>query len=122
VKDEAERLDPAIETALYRVAQEALTNIAKHANASEIQIVLRRMHGLVRLSITDDGQGFEPDGPTLKANQTGMGLLGMQERVKALDGAIRIRSAPGEGTTIIVEIPLTRTHTLDEEESGSAAS
>lgn len=122
VQDEARRLDTATETALYRVVQEALTNVAKHARARHIQITLRHADGPVRLRITDDGQGFEPDGLVLNTGLTGMGLLGMQERVKALGGTISIQSTPGEGTTITVEIPLVQTDAVDGDESGSVAS
>ncbi len=95
-----ERLPPDVETALYRIVQEALTNIVKHAQASAISIVLTRKVGAVTALIEDDGRGFSRDGGE------GLGLLGMGERLALLGGRLRIESRPGAGTTIVAEVPL----------------
>ena len=87
-------------TCIYRVVQEALNNCSKHAHAKTVRIRVQQPNGLVKLSIQDDGQGFD-------ASQVkGLGLLGIQERVHRLGGACRVQSDPGKGTTLSVEIPL----------------
>ena len=97
-----ERLPADVETALYRIVQEALTNIVKHAQASIISIVLARQTGAVTVLIEDDGRGFtRGDG-----SGDGLGLLGMGERLALLGGKLRIESTPGSGTTIVAEVPL----------------
>jgi signal transduction histidine kinase len=103
----AERLTPAIETALYRVAQEALTNVRKHAQTTRVAVTLERnRHGL-QLAIRDWGCGFDPaqsvEGAGLGER---VGLRGMRERVALLGGRWNIHSSPGSGVMITVEIPL----------------
>lgn len=88
--------------ALYRVAQEAMTNAVKHARASRLVIRLEHSDGRVELSVADDGVGFDPD----SGFPGHMGLKSMHERVNRLGGAIKIASSPGAGTTITVAIPL----------------
>ena len=95
-----ERLDPDLESNLYRLAQEALTNIAKHAAASRIEIGLFARDGVIVLNVSDDGVGFDPD-----AESGGFGLVGMRERVALVGGRLEIRSEPGEGTTVKAELP-----------------
>jgi signal transduction histidine kinase len=90
-----------VETALYRIVQEALTNIVKHAQASAVSIVLGRKGGMVTALIEDDGRGFSPDG-----GGEGLGLLGMRERLALLGGKLKVESGPGAGTTIVGEVPL----------------
>jgi len=97
-----ERLPADVETALYRIVQEALTNIVKHAQASTISIVLARKPGAVTALIEDDGRGFSRD----DGSGEGLGLLGMGERLALLGGTLRIESTPGFGTTIVAEVPL----------------
>jgi two-component system, NarL family, sensor histidine kinase DevS len=97
-----ERLPSEIETTLYRMVQEALTNVAKHAGATSVSILLTRAPAAVRLVIEDDGEGFDPQ----SARDGGLGLSGMRERVALLDGRLRIESAPGKGTTLAAEVPL----------------
>ena len=97
-----ERLPADVETALYRIVQEALTNIVKHAQASTISIVLAGQAGAVTALIEDDGRGFSRD----EASGDGLGLLGMGERLALLGGKLRIESTPGSGTTIVAEVPL----------------
>ena len=98
-----ERLPPDVETALYRIVQEALTNIVKHAQASVVSIVLARQTGAITALIEDDGRGFDRGGGTGQ----GLGLLGMGERLALLGGKLKIESGPGAGTTIVAEVPLT---------------
>ena len=96
-----ERLRAEVETALYRIVQEALTNVVKHARASRVSILLTRRHGAVAAVIEDDGVGFDTDA----AANGGVGLLGMRERVGLLDGRFEVDSRPDGGTTIVVEVP-----------------
>jgi signal transduction histidine kinase len=96
------RLPPEIETALYRIVQEALTNAVKHAGANHVSIVVTRKATGVQVMIEDDGEGFDP----VAVSIDGLGLLGMRERVELLDGSLEIDASPGAGTTLIVELPL----------------
>ena len=98
-----ERLPAPVETALFRIAQEALNNVAKHAQARRVEIGLTRDRGGVTLRIADDGQGFDPEAPR---PETHLGLWSMRERVEQLGGRFEIESAPGEGTTVRALIPL----------------
>jgi PAS domain S-box-containing protein len=100
----AERLTSEVETTLYRIAQEALTNIAKHAHAESVDVILERRADHVSLIIEDDGVGFEPGGS--EAPLTGFGLLGMQERAALVGATVQVESAAGEGTTVIVRMPV----------------
>jgi signal transduction histidine kinase len=97
-----ERLPAEVETALYRIVQESLTNIVKHSRAHTISIVLVRKPGAVAAVIEDDGQGFDP----AAVRDGGFGLEGMRERVGLLDGRLRIESLEGSGTTLVAEVPL----------------
>jgi signal transduction histidine kinase len=101
------RLSPALESALFRVAQEALTNIRKHAPRARACIALSRDKGALRLDVRDWGCGFDlhalPTGP--RQNQR-LGLLSMRDRVTLLGGRIDIQSRPGEGTQILIEVPV----------------
>jgi signal transduction histidine kinase len=97
-----ERLSPEIETALYRIVQEALTNVVKHARARSVSILLVRKHASVSAVIEDDGLGFEP----AEAREDGLGLVGMRERLELIDGRFEVESSPGAGTTIVAEVPL----------------
>jgi PAS domain S-box-containing protein len=101
-----ERLPADTETALYRIAQEALTNVAKHANASVVDIILERRGNNVQLVIEDDGKGFAPS--TEQSGQ-GFGLLGMRERAALVGAGLEIESTPGTGTTILVRMTLDAT-------------
>jgi PAS domain S-box-containing protein len=102
----AVRLPAAVETALFWVAQEALTNIRKHAGVRAAQIMLRREGDSVYLEIRDPGRGFDPATPVppVKLGEH-VGLLGIRERIALLDGTCRIESRPGEGTRIAVTVP-----------------
>lgn len=98
------RLASEIETTLYRIAQEALNNIAKHARAENVDVILERRPDYVSLIIEDDGVGF--DQPAAGSPHQGFGLLGMQERAALVGATVQIESATGEGTTIIVRMPM----------------
>lgn len=102
----AERLSGPVEIVLYRVAQEALSNVAKHAGATHVWLSLSLPGGLARLTVRDDGKGFRTD-ERRSSRESGLGLLGMEERVLALHGRIAIDSAEGAGTTVTVELPRT---------------
>jgi signal transduction histidine kinase len=96
-----ERLGADLETTLYRIVQEALTNVVKHADARRVSIALVRGNGSVAAVVTDDGRGFHVDGTRPGA----LGLVGMRERAVLVGGRLSIESEPGRGTTLIVEVP-----------------
>lgn len=96
-------LSPALESVCYRVAQEALTNAARHADASELRVTLRVEPERIYLEVRDNGRGFVPGEREGKVG--GRGLVGMRERVELLGGALRIDTAPGAGTAVRVELP-----------------
>jgi signal transduction histidine kinase len=101
----AGRLVPAVETALYRIMQEGVTNITKHAAATHVDLWLWRdgesVHGLLH----DDGAGFVVEHAMNQTGSRGLGLLGIQERLEALGGTLQIISAPGRGTTLQITLP-----------------
>lgn len=120
--DFAERLPPEVETALYRVVQEALTNVAKHAQASRVRIRLGCGESTVTAVIEDNGQGFDPEelasrGPA----ERGAGLLGMGERITILGGELRIESRPGQGTRLTISVPVLPGKETTHEQDTSAA-
>lgn len=96
-----ERLPAAVETALYRVVQEAVTNVVRHAAATRIDVLVERRDGRVVVMVEDDGKGFAP---ATDGGEEHLGLVGMRERAEALGGTLTIESAPGGGTTIAVEV------------------
>ena len=96
------RLPPEVETALYRIVQESLTNVVKHARASHVSIVLGRKGASVTAIIEDDGVGFDP----ARAREDGLGLIGMRERVALVGGRLTVESRPGAGTTFVAEVPV----------------
>jgi len=101
------RLSTKIETSFYRILQEAFTNIAKHASAQKVTVLLRRDGSVIKMIIEDDGCGFTIDhtkGDDIR--NRGLGLHGMRERVSLLGGTIRFDSSPGTGTSVSVEIPI----------------
>lgn len=107
-------LSPETATALYRISQEALTNVVRHAAADRADLALSREGDLAVMTITDPGCGFECDGSALMRDGC-LGLQGMRERVDALGGGFVVKSTPGNGTRIRVEVPLTG---MSEEEQG----
>jgi signal transduction histidine kinase len=98
-----ERLPGAVETAIYRIVQEALTNIVRHAQAHSASILIERRGNMLRAIIEDDGIGFDPQ---TRFGEHHLGLLGMRERAELLGGKLVIESAPGAGTSLLIEIPL----------------
>jgi signal transduction histidine kinase len=96
------RLPPAVETALYRIVQESLTNVIKHSRASRVSVLLTRKRDSVIAVIEDDGQGFDPD----DVRDGGLGLLGMRERIAILDGRLDVESSPSGGTSVVAEVPV----------------
>ena len=92
-----------LETAIYRIVQETLTNASKHGQARRASVIVHEDSAAVRITVQDDGDGFETSAPT-----SGFGLPGMRERVDLLDGTLEIQSAPGQGTTIKAVLPARR--------------
>jgi len=104
---DAARLPRQVETALYRIAQEALSNVAKHSGATSVKIRLERSAAAVSLSVQDEGRGFDPQAATSPQHpSSGLGLDGMRERAGMAGGSLLIDSGPGQGAKIIVSIPL----------------
>ena len=101
-----ERLPPPIETALYRIVQEALNNASKHARASRVTVRLERSGQQVLCSVADNGVGFDTARPAPDARDRGLGLVGIRERLNALGGTLEIRSQKGRGTELSIAIPL----------------
>lgn len=100
------RLSAPAETAAYRIVQEALTNIARHARATSCGVRMRRLRSGVEISIEDNGIGFDADAQPGPREGAGLGLLGMQERVVRLGGTFAVHSAPGRGTRVRVTLPV----------------
>jgi signal transduction histidine kinase len=96
------RLPTEVETALYRIVQESLTNVVKHSDAKSVSIVLTRQGSTVTAVIEDDGRGFDP----AAVGRDHFGLQGMRERLALLDGELRIESRSGAGTTLVVQVPV----------------
>ncbi|MCS6862382.1 MAG: sensor histidine kinase [Abditibacteriales bacterium] len=101
-----ERLPAHLETTLYRIVQEALTNIFKHAEATRASVILERTPQKVRAIIEDQGRGFDVEAVRNSPPEKHLGLLGMEERVDMMGGRLQIESTPGIGTTVFVELPL----------------
>jgi PAS domain S-box-containing protein len=101
------RLDPVVETALFRVAQQALANVVDHAAATHALVAIECSDNGVVLRVSDDGVGFDPDQVQVIADIAHFGLIAMRERVEALGGRFRVTTAPGEGTVVEAKLPLT---------------
>lgn len=107
---EERRLLPDTELALFRIAQEALNNVRKHAGASVALMTLEFQENKVIMSVSDNGKGFEATAPLSHfVSQSKLGLLGMHERARLLDGICKIESTPGKGTVVTVEVPIKST-------------
>jgi len=100
-----EQLDIAKRTVLFRVAQEALTNVARHAHAHRAEVNFKKVHATARMEIKDDGKSFQVERTLNGSGNKRLGLLGMRERVEMVGGTFCVESAPGKGTTVQVEIP-----------------
>ena len=101
-----ERLPPGTELTLYRIFQEALSNVEKHARARHVTIHLKKQDTFIQLTISDDGIGFDPEQPAIRTATEGFGLLRMRERATSAHGALSVKSAPRAGTKIEVRVPL----------------
>jgi two-component system, NarL family, sensor histidine kinase UhpB len=99
-----ERLDPDVETALFRVAQQALANVEPYAAARHVRVLLERSGSTVTLRVEDDGRGFDPTKAEVLAGHQGFGLTSMRERVRALGGQLAIETGRG-GTSIQASVP-----------------
>ncbi len=104
--DKIEKLDNVKRTMLYRVAQEALTNVTKHAQASLVKVSIRTQSGGIFMEISDNGKSFDVNRALSVRRRGALGILGMRERVEMLDGTFAIESIPGKGTAVCVQIPL----------------
>ncbi|QIN84391.1 PAS domain S-box protein [Rubrobacter tropicus] len=105
--DEDERLPMAVETALFRVAQEALTNVRRHARSRRVRVTLDRLEDRARMGVRDWGRGFDPSVPRIGGGPgERIGLNSMQERMALLGGSFLVRSRHGDGTLVTVEVPL----------------
>jgi signal transduction histidine kinase len=100
-----EQLTAPMRTALYRVALEALTNVARHAQASRIDVTLRKLAGAILMEIKDDGKAFDVEKMWTVRKNRHLGMLGMRERMEMVGGSFTVESSPGVGTTIKVQIP-----------------
>lgn len=100
------RLPAAIETAIYRIVQEALNNVLRHAYATRVSVILEREPELVRVFLEDDGRGFALESLAARKNARRLGILGMKERAALLGGEVKIESEPARGTTIFLRIPI----------------
>jgi two-component system sensor histidine kinase UhpB len=98
-------LPEVVQTAIYRVAQEALTNVTRHAGASLVELELEEQAGGAELRVRDDGGGFDPAVVARGDTGSGLGLVGMAERARLVGGELDVRSAPGGGTTITLRVP-----------------
>ncbi len=122
-----ERLAPETESAAYRIIQEALTNVAKHAKATSCRVYLQRLTNTLLVTIEDDGVGFDPAATRSAEGSHGLGLIGVRERVAQLHGTVRLESGSGRGTRLTVEVPARARDctedisTLDDAHSGPDA-
>ncbi len=102
-----DRLAPEVEASVYRIVQEALTNVARHADAKSCRVYLQRLPNTLLVTVEDDGKGFDPTS-TATDGERGLGLFGIQERVAGFRGTFHLESAPGKGTRLTVELPALR--------------
>ena len=103
---EVGRFPPPIETALYRIVQEAVSNVCRHAKANRVNIRLQRDAGTIHCSIQDDGIGFDVPSVLAKKGERGIGLIGIRERLNPFKGTLQVKSSPGQGTELCISIPL----------------
>jgi signal transduction histidine kinase len=105
LENEPEDLDlpPDKEREVYYVLREALTNVTRHSHASKVEIQLKRKNGMLEASLTDNGVGFSPDHVK---NATGLGLTGMEERIREIGGELSLKSSPGQGTNLSFAVSL----------------
>jgi signal transduction histidine kinase len=99
------RLPDQVSTAVFRIVQEALTNILRHAQASQVRVAIRELDGALVLTVADNGRGITQ---AEKFSRESLGLLGMQERAHLIGGSVDIVGTPGTGTTLHIRVPLTK--------------
>jgi signal transduction histidine kinase len=109
------RLAPVVETTVYRVVQETLTNVRKHAGASRVGLIVERRPGELRVVVEDDGEGFDAANVVSERGRR-LGLRGMAERARLVAGHLEVESVAGRGTTVYLSIPLS-----EEADGGDAA-
>ena len=102
---DGDRLAPVVETNLYRIAQEAMNNVYKHARASHVDVILERRGAKVVLIIEDDGTGFDAAKAAENTDSKELGLSGMRERATLVGGTLDVETTPGKGTTVFVRVP-----------------
>ena len=111
---------------MYRTAQEALQNVAKHASAGSVRVRLTRQASRAGLEVSDDGTGFDPGSVQRPAGDalapTGLGLAGMRERAELLGGTMEITSSPGRGTTVRLAVPFTALNYQNPDRPGTPGS
>jgi signal transduction histidine kinase len=101
-----EEIRSEVRIALFRIAQEALTNISRHANASQVLVTVGKLGQVIRLEIADNGKSFAAEKMLSDRNPKRLGLIGMKERLEMIGGALTIESAKGKGTIVRAEIPV----------------
>ncbi len=116
LEGELDRVGERERTCIYRVVQEALTNCARHAHARTIRVTVHGRQDAVVVTVQDDGVGFDP----AKASKRGLGLLGLQERVRELGGQVKLFSQPGRGTVLMAEVPLRENEVGNEQDPNSS--
>lgn len=102
-QDLKSRLPRPVETNFFRIAQEALTNCAKHSGAAFIRVILEEKDGMIRMTVNDNGKGFNPQKPGIRGKESGWGMIMMEERARAINGRLHVNSVPGKGCRIITE-------------------
>ena len=117
VRGENRRLPGNTETVFFRITQEALTNIARHAQASRAWIELRCNETEATIQIKDNGIGFDPSLASNESSRSGWGLMGIKERAKLAEGEVQIHTAPGQGTNLSITIPVNNHHHRTTNES-----
>ncbi len=98
------RLNQNVETTLFRIVQEALNNVAKHAGAKKVAITLTEINRQIGLTVADDGRGFDPERIYLSPEQPGWGIISMRERAEAIGGTLRVETDPEKGTRVIIKV------------------
>ena len=109
VHGKSERLPSEVESATYRIVQEALTNVARHSGATRAGVVLERRDGYIHVIVEDDGRGFDPNRVVATRGEgaaPALGLLGIRERTTLVGGTMEIESTPGKGTALFVHVPI----------------
>ncbi|NQT48146.1 MAG: sensor histidine kinase [Chloroflexi bacterium] len=98
------RLPSEVETAVYRIVQEALTNVRKHSRATEVRVEIAFLDNVLRVVVADNGKGFDVD--AVDHEEDNWGLIGMRERAEIIDGVLKIESKPGRGASLFLKVPL----------------